>query len=131
MTVVPSDTDRIAERVRQSFRADDLEALGDLLHPDVRWGDHHYPDAGCQNRAEVLTWFRAHRGEGVRAHMTEVVAHEDHVLIVVTVTGTDAQPGEAGGTPRWQVLTVTGGRIVDIRGYEDRATAASAIGLPG
>jgi hypothetical protein len=37
---------------------------------------------------------------------------------------------EAGGTAqRWQVLTVKGNRITDIRGFDDRTAAAARAGL--
>jgi len=31
---------------------------------------------------------------------------------------------------RWQVLTLRGGRVADIRGFDDRAVAAARAGVP-
>jgi len=46
------------------------------------------------------------------------------------VSGTPAAR-EAGGTARrWQVLTVQGGRILDIRGFGARTEAAARAGVP-
>jgi hypothetical protein len=46
------------------------------------------------------------------------------------VTGT-LTAREAGGTAqRWQVLTVSGSRITDIRGFGDRMEAAARAGVP-
>ena len=33
-------------------------------------------------------------------------------------------------TQTWQVLTVTGDRIIDIRGFGDRTEAAARVGVP-
>ena len=52
------------------------------------------------------------------------------LLVGLDVTGTPAAR-EAGGTAqRWQVLAVSGDRITDIRGFDDRAKAAVRAGVP-
>ncbi len=52
------------------------------------------------------------------------------LLVGLDVSGTPAAR-EAGGTAeRWQVLTVKGDRIVDIRGFVDRTEAATRAGVP-
>jgi hypothetical protein len=45
------------------------------------------------------------------------------------VTGLPSDDGADEVTPRWQVLTVEAGRITDIRGFEDRPSAASRAGI--
>jgi hypothetical protein len=39
-------------------------------------------------------------------------------------------PWAGGAVERWQVLTLRGDRIADIRGFDDRAAAASRAGVP-
>ncbi len=52
------------------------------------------------------------------------------LLVGLYVSGTPAAR-EAGGTARrWQVLTVQGGRILDICGFGDRTEAAARAGVP-
>jgi hypothetical protein len=46
------------------------------------------------------------------------------------VTGTPAAREAGGAAERRQVLTLRGDRIVDIRGFDDRAAAAARAGVP-
>ena len=62
--------------------------------------------------------------------VTEVTAGPGTLLVGLYVTGTPTAR-EAGGTVRRrQVLTVSGGRITDIRGFGDRTQAAARAGVP-
>ena len=121
----------LAGRVRYALESGDLDAIRDLLDPDARWGAPEGPgEYDCRNREEVIAWWAGARAAGVRAVVTEVTAGPGALLVGLEVTGTPAA-GEAGGAAeRWQVLTVKGDRIADIRGFEDRATAAARAGVP-
>ena len=46
------------------------------------------------------------------------------------VTGTPMARQAGGAAQRWQALTLRGGRIVDIPGFDDRAAAAGRAGVP-
>jgi len=48
--------DELAARVRAALDGDDLEALAELLAPDVTWGPGEGGD-GCSNRRQVLRWW--------------------------------------------------------------------------
>ena len=102
-----------------------FDAIRDLLDPGVRWGAPEGPgDADCRNRDQVTARWASARAAGARAVVTEVTAGPGTLLVGLDVTGTPAAR-EAGGTARrWQVLTVSGGRITDIRGFGDRTEAA-------
>jgi hypothetical protein len=54
---------------------------------------------------------------------------DDSLLVGLSVVGNDDEAGQGGEALRWQVLTVAGGRIVDIRGFDDRDLAARRAGL--
>jgi ketosteroid isomerase-like protein len=124
-------TAAIAEQVRSALQSADLTAFADLLDPDVRWGAPDDPAPPCQNRSQVLQWYRKGRESGARATVTEVVATDDTILVGLRVTGNQAGRRRGGGeADRWQVLTVRAGRVVDIRGFESRAEAASRAGVP-
>jgi hypothetical protein len=59
-----------------------------------------------------------------------VTAGAGALLVGLEVTGIPAA-GEAGGAvERWQVLTLRGDRVVDIRGFDDRPVAAARAGVP-
>src|SRR5436305_872333 len=125
LTQQESTTVAIAERVRDALDGEDVSAMTELLDPAVRWGAPDDMDVGCQNRKQVIEWYRRGREAGARARVTEVVATEDKILVGLKVTGTPAAEGSGGEAERWQVLTVARGRIVDIRAFDDRAPAAA------
>jgi len=121
----------LAEQVRAALDSADLAAIGELLHPDVRWGAPGDPEPSCRNRAQVLAWYRRGRDAGVRARVAEVVAHGDKILVGLTVAGRAGADEKAGAeSDRWEVLTVGEGQIVDIRGFDDRGEAADYAGMP-
>ena len=118
----------IAAQVRNALDGADLDAFADLLDPHVTWGAPGDPSPPCQNRQQVLAWYRQGRADGRRAHVLDVTAHDDKVLVAMTVTAGNEHPGQAAAD-RWQVLTVTEGRVTDIRGYDDENEARAAAGL--
>ena len=125
------DSAVLAGRVRSALESGDLDAIRDLLDPGARWGAPEGPsDSDCRNRDQVIAWWARARAAGARAVVTEVTAGAGTLLVGLEVTGTSAA-GEAGGAGgRWQVLTVRGDRIADIRGFDDRTAAAARAGVP-
>jgi hypothetical protein len=121
----------LAGPVRSALESGDLDAIKELLDPGARWGAPEGPsDADCRNRDQVIAWWASARAAGARAVVTEVTAGPGTLLVGLEVTGTSAAQ-EAGGTvQRWQVLTVRGDRISDIRGFDDRTKAAARAGVP-
>ena len=108
-----------------------LTRSGDLLDPSARWGAPQGPhEADCQNRDQVVAWWASARAAGARAVVTEVTTGAGTFLVGLEVTGTPAAREAGGAVERWQVLTLRGDRIVDIRGYDDRAAAAARAGVP-
>jgi ketosteroid isomerase-like protein len=123
--------EEIAHLVKAALESDDLAAFRDLLDPDVRWGAPDDPTPSCQNRDQVLSWYRRGRQAGGRAQVTEMLAGADRILIGLKVVGNAAALEAGGEADRWQVLTLVGGRVIDIRAFDDRAEAASRAGLAG
>ena len=121
----------LIERVRFALESGDLDAIRDLLDPGARWGAPEGPnDADCRNRDQVIAWWASARAAGARAAVTEVTAGAGALLVGLAVTGTPAAHEAGGAAERWQVLTVRGGRIADIRGFDDRKSAAARAGVP-
>jgi hypothetical protein len=121
----------LAGRIRSALESGDLDAIRDLLHPGAHWGAPEGPgDADCRNRDEVIAWWATARGSGARAVVTEVTAGSGTLLVGLDVTGTPAARKAGGTDQRWQVLTVSGGRITDIRGFGDRTQAAARADVP-
>lgn len=120
----------LTERVTLALESGDLDAIRDLLDPDARWGAPEGPhEADCQNRDQVVAWWASARAGGARAVVTEVTAGAGTLLVGLQVTGTEAAREAGGAVDRWQVLTLRGDRIVDIRGFDDRTAAAARAGV--
>jgi hypothetical protein len=113
--------DSIAERVRSALETADLDEFGALLSPDVRWGAPDDPTPPCQNRGQVLEWYGRGMAAGSRATVHELSVHGDLLLVGLTI--------DLGGTEveRWQILRVGPQGVNDIRGFEDRASAAARL----
>lgn len=124
-------TEGIATRVRAALESADLTAFADLLDPNVAWGAPDDNAPSCQNRQQVLTWWGRGRAAGTRARVTELGVHGDKILVGLKVTGNRAAADQGGEADRWQVLTIRGEHVVDIRGFEERAAAAARAGAPG
>ncbi|HEY3842432.1 MAG TPA: nuclear transport factor 2 family protein [Acidimicrobiales bacterium] len=111
----------IAGLVRAALASDDLAGFSELLDPAVQWGAPDDPTPTCRNREQVMTWYQRGWQAGTRARVTEVSVHGDKILVGLMVT----REGDYG--ERWQILTVGPGGVTDIRGFEDRASAASRV----
>ncbi len=56
-----------------------------------------------------------------------MAVHGDQLLIGLRVSGNPAAQAEDGEVDRWQVVRIRSGRIVDIRGFDQRADAAARV----
>jgi ketosteroid isomerase-like protein len=122
-------TEQLAALVGEALAAADLDAYAGLLHPDVRWGAPGDPSPSCQNRNQVLAWYKGGREAGTRARVTETAVAGDRILVGLRVSRADSDSDTSGEVDRWQVLTTRDGLVADIRGYDDRDEAAAAAGL--
>jgi ankyrin repeat protein len=107
----------IARHLETACRDLDLDLLGSLLHPQVRW------TGLCHDRTQVLDWYHAVLAEGTVATVRSVEVDRDAVVLGLAV-GRLAQ-GARPAPPRqlYQVFTVHGAQIVEIHGYPDRHSA--------
>jgi ketosteroid isomerase-like protein len=91
-------SERLAQQVKTALEAADLAAFSDLLDPDVHWGPPDDPPPPCQNRDQVLSWYRRGRQAGVRARVSETVVLGDRILVGLRVAGNQAAEREARQT---------------------------------
>src|SRR5487761_668828 len=127
----PEAAAAIAERIKTAFEAADLSAFSDLLDPQATWGPPDAPSPTCQNRDQVLAWYERGRQSGTRARVSEIAVLGNRILVGLSVERTQTAPESGGAAQRWQVLTLGGGRIVDIIAFDERAEAvARARGIP-
>jgi len=115
----------IAWHLETACRDLDLDLLGSLLHPEVRW------TGLCRDRAQVLDWYRALIAEGTVATVRSAEVDRDAVVLGLAVAG--RAEGAAPTPPQqlYQVFTVEGAQVVEIRGYGDRDSALTRGGPPG
>jgi hypothetical protein len=119
--------EELAQQVQIALAASDLSAFTELLDPQVTWGAPGARNPTCQNRSQVLAWYQRGRASGTRAQVSDVVVMGDRLLVSLTLQGTDAAKERGGAELRWQVLTVSGGRIIDIVGFDDRTEAIAHV----
>ena len=121
----------LAGRVRSALESGDLDAVRDLLDPGARWGAPEGPgDADCRNRDQVIAWWASARAFGAWAVVTEVTAGPGRFWWGWRSPARRPLARKAGPARRWQVLTVSDGRIADIRGFGNRTEAAARAGVP-
>src|ERR1700733_1370528 len=97
-------TDTNVEVARRGYEAivrGDLDAIRELLDPDVKWHAGN-PSDGCQNRKQALEWMRraqARRG-GPPVELIEIVDAGDKVVVIM-------RPPADGDEPAAPVANVT------------------------
>jgi Ankyrin repeats (many copies) len=104
----------VARHLEAAYRDFDLELLGSLLHPQVRW------TGVCTNSGEVLDWYRSLLADGTRATVESVEVNGDAVVLGLSV-GRDAD-GARPASPEhlYQVFTVDDAQVIEIRVYSQR-----------
>ena len=107
----------VAQHLEAAYRHLDLELLGSLLHPEVRWSGL------CNTSAQVLDWYRQSLADGTRPTVESVEVDRDAVMLGITLSRPAEGARPAPAERLYQVFTVGNGEVVEIRGYPDRASA--------
>jgi hypothetical protein len=128
-TSSPWTAETIAEPLRAAYESGDLTAIGALLSPDVAWGAPEQKNPTCKNRDQVLRWYGNGRASRAQGRVIEVTVAGQRLLVGLAITS-GPDPADAMAPERWQVLTIGPEGVCDIRGYEDRTSAAEAAAVP-
>jgi ketosteroid isomerase-like protein len=114
----------LARRGWEAALRGDLDTLGDLLDPEVKWhsGD---PSSGCRNRTEALEFMRQARSRAPRAELVDVL--DAGAKVVVVVRGRDRGDGPA--QPSANLTTFRDGKAVEMVHYPNADDAMAAAGL--
>lgn len=107
----------IARHIEAACRESDLELLGSLLDPDVRW------TGMCRTSAQVLDWYRHALADGTTPTVETVEVDRDAIVLGLTLTRPAVGTRSAPPHRLYQAFTIQGTRIVEIRGYPDRRSA--------
>ena len=125
-----SRTLALLQAAYQRAGRDGVDAVVDLLDPQVEWLAAQPGRWDCHNRGQVLETFRRQYDHGVRADFGEPIEAGDKVILDVRAYRRDEQGNTTDQQRLWQVLTIRDGKIVRIQDYTDQATAHQAAGLP-
>jgi ankyrin repeat protein len=107
----------VAQHLEAAYRNLDLELLGSLLHPQVRWSGL------CNTSAQVLDWYRQSLADGTRPAVESVEVDRDAVVLGITLSRPAEGARPAPAERLSQVFKVYDGEVIEIRGYPDRASA--------
>jgi ankyrin repeat protein len=107
----------MAHHLGAAYRDGDLDLLGSLLHPQVRWSGE------CNTSAQVLDWYRRLLADGTRPTVESVEVDRDAVVLGITVARQAEGARPAPAERLYQVFRVDDAQVVEIRGYPDRASA--------
>jgi hypothetical protein len=114
----PDDQIEVSGAVGIGVMADvDLDLLGSLLHPQVHW------TGLCSNSAQVIDWYRGVLADGSMPTVLSVEVDRDAVVLGLTVVRQAEGARPAPPQRVYQVFTVDGAQIVDIRGFASRRSA--------
>lgn len=121
------DAADVAESLRAALVGHDMPRLASLMDPAVRWGGDEDAESTCHSRADVVRYYEGLHDAGVRAHVDEVVAHEQAIMLGTRVDWPDQDdPDEERPDQFFHVFRLRNGLVYDIRGYTDRQEADEA-----
>lgn len=109
----------VARHLEAAYRDRDLDLLASLLHPQVNW------TGICRNSEQVLDWYRGLLSDGTWATVRSVEVDRDAVLLGLSVALQAEGARPAPQQQLYQVFTVDGAQITDIRAYPDHASAVA------
>ena len=114
------------ELARRGFAAalqGDLDAIADLLDPEVTWHGGDPAAAGaCRNRDQALTFMR--RADALRdgsVELVDVVGAGEKVVVILRPAGR--------GHPVANLATFRDGRVIEMVHYADADEALAAAGV--
>jgi ketosteroid isomerase-like protein len=101
----------------------DLDAIGELLDPEVRWhGGDPSAEGACGNRDEALAFMRRARSRNSIGELVDVIDAGDRVVVLIRPVG-DAEL-------RANLTTFRDGKVIEMVAYPNPEDAMTAAGLP-
>lgn len=105
--------------------AGDLDAVAELLDPDVKWhaGDPTSSYA-CQNRDQALMWIRMRQGGRQMPELVDAIESGERVVIILQPppTADDPHPHRTAN-----LTTFRDGKVVEMVHYEDPDAALAVL----
>jgi len=121
---MPDDNADLARRGFEAVLRGDLDAIAELLHPDVRWhGGDPTAEGACHNRDQVLSFMRqAEIARERRFELVDVVGAGDKVVVIL-------RPPARGAEPVANLTTFRDGKVIEMVHFPDPADALAAAGV--
>jgi ketosteroid isomerase-like protein len=122
-------TESNVELARRGYEAvvrGDLEAIRDLLDPDVKWhaGDPT-AEGTCQNRDQALTFMRQARTRAAMGEPVELIDAGDKVVVIMRRRADDGVATELVAN----LTTFRDGKVVEMVHYPEPDDALAAAGV--
>jgi ketosteroid isomerase-like protein len=115
----------LARRGYDAVMRGDLDALEQILDPDVKWhgGD---PSVGCQNRKQTLGWMRQNwmRRGGPPGEVVDMIDAGDKVVVIMRRMAEGEEPELVAN-----LTTFRDGKVVEMVHYGDPDDARAAAGV--
>ena len=113
----------LARRGFQAISRGDVETVGDLLDPAVKWhgGD---PASGCQNRRQALEWMRQVSARSPRPELVDVIDAGDKIVVILRRPADDGESTELVAN----LTTFRDGKAVEMVHYPNPDDARAAAG---
>jgi ketosteroid isomerase-like protein len=125
----------IVRRGYEAFREGGIEAVAELLDPDIEWiPPREAPQAGTYRGPDaVKTEVREFTGpfEDYEWEPREFIDAGDRVVVIGYHRGRGRQSGVEIGQEETHLWTVRNGKIVRLEMFHDRAEALQSAGLAG
>lgn len=101
----------------------DLDAIGELLDPEVKWhGGDPSAEGACRNREEALAFMRRARNRNPIGELVDVIDAGDRVVVVI-------RPAR-GAKLRANLTTFRDGKVIEMISYATPEDAFAAAGTP-
>ncbi len=115
----------LARNGYEAIRRGDLDAIRELLDPDVKWhGGDPSDEFGCHNRKQALAWMGRARRQGSIGELVDVIDAGERVVVIMRRTGEDGQPELVAN-----LTTFHDGKVIEMVHYADPDEARRAAGV--
>jgi ketosteroid isomerase-like protein len=128
-------TEQNVELARRGYEAllrGDVNAVYELLDPDLNWQGWEPGEGDCHNRAEAMSVIKERLNERAIGELEEIIDIDDERIIVVTSGNRDFEQRHAElGLPEGHdeiasVITIREGKVVQMRDHRSKAEALAA-----
>ena len=133
-------TEQNVELAREGYPAlmrGDVDAVYQLLAPDLLWQGWEPRDGDCHSRAEARAVIKERLHERAIGALEEIIDIDDERIVVVTRGNRDFEQRYAEvGPPEGHdqiasLVTIREGKVVQMRDYKTKAEALAAVQREG